>query len=108
MQQDDFDRPGDPKLTKSAAAFGEGETVNGWGVVRNAPWHFVGMYPTREAAEAKAREMGNDYVARYGINRSGTNNFIWTTLENPDEGEGAPTDAPTSNISSGGKNPQRK
>lgn len=48
----------------------------GWGVVRSEPWHFVGMFDSQEAAEAKAREMGVGYVARYGWNEVDTDSFV--------------------------------
>jgi hypothetical protein len=63
--------------------FKEGETLRGWGVVRSAPWDFVGMFPTRHEAEVKAREMGKGYIARLGEHREGTDDFVWTNSDNP-------------------------
>ena len=38
--------------------FVEGETLSGWGVVRRAPWHFVGLFDNESDAKAKAAELG--------------------------------------------------
>ena len=65
--------------------YGEGETLRGWGVVRSAPWHFLGLYPDRTIADAAAKEVGSDYIVRYGDNQAGTDNFLWSNSDNPDE-----------------------
>ncbi len=62
--------------------FINGKTVACWGVVRSAPWHLAGMYDGKADADAKALEMGPEYIVRWGENREGTDDFIWT-------GEGA-------------------
>ncbi len=59
-----------------AMPFIMGKSVKGWGVVRNSPWHFAGLYPTQEEAEAKAREMGAGYVVRLGEEQVGTGVFL--------------------------------
>jgi hypothetical protein len=64
--------------------FVEGETVTGWGVVRSNPWHFVGIFPTKEVAEAKVAEMGDGYGVKWGDNRKGTDDFLWNS-EQPDD-----------------------
>lgn len=61
----------------------EGETIHGWGVVRSEPWHFVGIYPDKESAEAASKEAGPNYVVRYGDNQAGTDNFLWSNADNP-------------------------
>jgi hypothetical protein len=64
--------------------FTDGRTLRGWGVVREAPsWHFAGLFPTREAAETKATEMGRGYIARFGEQQEGTDNFVFSATENP-------------------------
>jgi hypothetical protein len=63
--------------------FTEGTTERGWGVVRCKPWHFVGLFPTQELAEAKAKELGSTYEAINGEHQVGTSNFIWTNLTAP-------------------------
>ncbi len=49
--------------------------ISGWGVVRFAPWHFAGLFPTSEPAEAKAAEMGQGYLVKYGDLRAGSEEF---------------------------------
>jgi hypothetical protein len=67
-------------------SFVEGETIRGWGVVRCPPypWHFIGMFDSKEEAEAAAKNAGSGYQARYGDNQAGTDNFIWSQIDNPD------------------------
>lgn len=67
--------------------FAEGNTITGWGVVQPNPWVFVGIFPTKDQAEAEAKSRGPDYVVRYGDNQEGTDNFVWDSLNNP-EGSG--------------------
>lgn len=50
--------------------------VMGWGVVRNAPWHLVGVYATKDVAETKAASIGEGYEANYGSHRLGSDDFI--------------------------------
>lgn len=56
----------------------EGFPLAGWGVVRNAPWHFAGVLTSKAEGDAKTAELGSDYEARWGENREGTDDFIWT------------------------------
>lgn len=65
--------------------FVDGNTVKGWGVFRQEPWHFVGVFPTKEAAEAKARDMGPGYIVAFGENREGTDDFVYTSIDNPSD-----------------------
>lgn len=58
--------------------FTDGKTITGWGVVRSAPWHLAGFYDGKADASAKALEMGPDYIVRWGENREGSDDFIWT------------------------------
>ena len=66
-------------------AFVEGTTISGWGVVRVAPatWHFVGIYQSKADADLKAAELGPDYVVRFGQGHDGTDDFVWTSADNP-------------------------
>lgn len=59
--------------------FVDGVTLTGWGVFRGGekPWHFVGMFASKEDAQAKAAEMGPDYEVQWGDNQEGTDNFLW-------------------------------
>lgn len=63
--------------------FTEGVTERGWGVVRCKPWHFVGLFATKEAAEASAKGLGSAYEVINGEHQVGTDNFIWTNLTRP-------------------------
>jgi hypothetical protein len=54
-----------------------GETNAGWGVVRELPWHFVGVFETQVEAAARAIDMGVGYVVHYGEHRGGTDDFVW-------------------------------
>jgi hypothetical protein len=73
------------KQWETPMSYEEGKTREGWGVFRIEPWHFAGLFETREAAEAKAREMGTDYLAKYGEHQAGTDNFVWSSDENPSD-----------------------
>ncbi|STR52717.1 Uncharacterised protein [Klebsiella oxytoca] len=39
--------------------------VKGWAVIRNNPWHLVGVYATKDVAETKAGSLGPGYEAKY-------------------------------------------
>lgn len=54
------------------------KTIRGWGVVREKPWHLVGIYQTEREALIKRGEMGTGYVAAFGEGREGADDFIWT------------------------------
>lgn len=62
-------------------SFVEGTTLTGWGVVRSAPWHFAGIFETKQQAESKANELGPEYEVHFGENREGTDDFIWSHLD---------------------------
>lgn len=64
--------------------FLEGTTLTGRGVVRTSPWHFVGIYKTKDEAAAEAASRGDGYIVRYGDNQEFTDNFIWDSVSNPD------------------------
>ena len=49
-----------------AMPFTMGKALKGWGVVRKSPWHFAGLYSTKQEADAKAQEMGAGYVVLFG------------------------------------------
>ncbi|WP_415760334.1 hypothetical protein [Pseudomonas sp. LT1P18] len=52
--------------------------VLGWGVTRNAPWSFHGIYPSKDEAESEVKKAGDGYVAHYGSHKPGTDDFVWT------------------------------
>jgi hypothetical protein len=35
--------------------FTMGKALKGWGVVRKSPWHFAGLYSTKQEADARRR-----------------------------------------------------
>jgi serine protease Do len=48
----------------------------GYGVVRNAPWHLAGFHPDLAGAQAQAAQLGSEYLARPGQHRYGADDFI--------------------------------
>ncbi|WP_375428926.1 hypothetical protein [uncultured Sphingomonas sp.] len=54
----------------------DGKTLIGWGVVREEPWDFVGLFETRTAATAKAINMGIGYTVRHGESPD-DDSFVW-------------------------------
>lgn len=60
---------------------GEDDRVQpGWGVFRQAPYDLAGVFDSREEAEAKAREVGGDYLVRYGEVREGSDSSTVTHM----------------------------
>lgn len=57
--------------------FGKEPTITGWGVVRETPWHLVGIFETEEEALVALAECGDDYEVGYGEGRAGSDDFIW-------------------------------
>lgn len=51
--------------------------VKGWGVVRNEPWHFVGLFPTEVEAQERCAELGNGYEVKFGSRRLATDDFTY-------------------------------
>lgn len=51
--------------------------VLGWGVVRGAPWHLVGVYATKDMAETKRSQFDKEYEVHYGSHRLNSDDFIW-------------------------------
>lgn len=54
-----------------------GKTLIGWGVVREEPWHFVGLFESQIEAAAKAIDMGAGYTAHFGESSDGQS-FVWS------------------------------
>jgi hypothetical protein len=65
-------------------AYLSGKTLIGWGVIRDAPWHFAGLFPTRDEAQARADDLGEGYLVRYGERSEETDSFV--SAEAPDQG----------------------
>lgn len=53
--------------------------VKGWGVYRNSPWHFVGLYQTEAEAKQVKIDKGGDYQAVFGSHRLGSDDFVHST-----------------------------
>jgi hypothetical protein len=64
----------------------EGKLAVAGGVVSPAPWKFAGLFSSKLDAENEAAKLGGEYVVRFGDNREGTDDFVWTTLNNPHPG----------------------
>lgn len=68
-------------MSKSARMTGS-DLPEGWGVFCNGPHHVAGVYPTREAAEARAEELGALYRVAYCKHVPGvgfTDDFVYST-----------------------------
>lgn len=50
--------------------------VKGWAVFRMDPWHLVGVYATKDVAETKALNMGEEYEAAFGSHCLGSDDFM--------------------------------
>jgi hypothetical protein len=50
--------------------------VLGWGVIRNSPWDLAGVFPTSDAAQAKAADLSGEYKVSYGSHRLGPDDFM--------------------------------
>lgn len=62
----------------------------GYCVIHRNPWHFLGIYATREEAERHAKQAGNDYEAAFGAYYEKTDEFVALDLDqNADSGTDA-------------------
>lgn len=50
--------------------------VLGWGVIQSAPWKFIDIYASKDAAESEAASRGTGYQVEYGSHELGTDNFM--------------------------------
>ncbi|HBO7423966.1 hypothetical protein [Pseudomonas paraeruginosa] len=50
--------------------------VLGWAVVQSAPWRFMDIYASKEAADAEAVLLGEGFAVEYGSHEVGTDNFV--------------------------------
>ena len=58
--------------------FSQAVMVSGWAVMRDQPFQpFIELFPTSEAAQAKATSMGPGYLVKYGQQQVGTRNFVY-------------------------------
>lgn len=44
----------------------EGKTLIGWGVVRETPWAFAGLFGSQAEAQQRADAAGEGFMVRYG------------------------------------------
>jgi len=51
--------------------------TTGWGVVRMAPWHLLGIFPTSAEARIRCLEAGPKYEVRFGEGNVEENDFSW-------------------------------
>ena len=47
----------------------------GWGVVRERPWHLAGVFASSIEAEALQQKLGPSYVVKYGDHVAGSPEF---------------------------------
>lgn len=50
--------------------------ILGWAVVQSAPWRFMDIYASKEAADAQAVLLGEGFGVEYGSHEVGTDNFV--------------------------------
>jgi hypothetical protein len=55
----------------------DGKTLIGWGVVREFPWDFAGLFASQEDAQAKADALGEGYIVRYGERCEASDSFVF-------------------------------
>jgi hypothetical protein len=54
------------ELTMSTQNLFHGEVIMGWGVVRDRPWDFKGIFECERDALSVANKSGHEYKVRYG------------------------------------------
>lgn len=57
---------------------GSRKKIIGWGVVRMAPWHLVGIYQTSDEAQVRCLDMGRGYEVHFGEGDNVSDSFIWS------------------------------
>jgi hypothetical protein len=50
--------------------------LKGFGVFRMEPWHFAGLFHTRQEAEQTRDEFGPGYEVAYGSHRRDSDDFV--------------------------------
>lgn len=67
------------------------ESLIGYCAFRRNPWHFLGLYATREEAERQVKGAGDDYEVAFGAYRETTDDFVvLESDQNVDYGIDAP------------------
>lgn len=52
------------------------DNIVGWGVYRDVPWHFAGIFQHKRQADERAAEMGDGCKVASGRQPIGTDDFI--------------------------------
>lgn len=52
------------------------QTNHGWGVYRDNPWHFYGLFGSKDEALKALATAGDAYLMGYGEHRNGSDDFI--------------------------------
>jgi hypothetical protein len=51
----------------------------GWGVLREKPWHLAGVFASSTEAETLQQKLGPSYVVKYGEHVAGSPDFVSQT-----------------------------
>lgn len=54
--------------------------VLGWGVIREQPWSFHGIFASEDEAERASQQVGDHHVVHFGSHRPGTDDFILASM----------------------------
>lgn len=57
----------------------------GWGVLRQKPWHLAGIFASSVDAESLAQSLGPSYEVRYGEHEAGASHFSFAETHPSDE-----------------------
>jgi serine protease Do len=52
----------------------------GWAVVRPDPWHLADFFKTESEAQQLKNSIDADYQVKYGVNKFGTDDFIYEPI----------------------------
>lgn len=58
----------------------------GWGVLRLKPWHLAGVFASSADAENLARNLGRNYVVKYGDHVAGSRDFAFVETQDASAG----------------------
>lgn len=67
--------PSDDHGKKDVTASGQPTALTGWVVFRPRPWHFLGVFGSREQAERERVRAGTDYQVEFGTADGGRGEF---------------------------------
>lgn len=66
-------------------------TVHGWGVLRRRPWDLDDIFGTKQEAETRRAELGDDYIVRWGAGKPFSDDFVYSESDQPTSREGENT-----------------